>query len=113
MSRRRIGIVTVVFVGLVLTVGLAAFASPFASSKPDGLEKVAADKGFLATAKDSPTADSPLADYAVRDVADERASTGLAGVVGVGITLAVAASVFGGLWSVARRRAVPSSPLAG
>jgi hypothetical protein len=106
MSARklRVGIVGLVISGLVVAFALAAFASPFASSQPDGLEKVAADKGFLANAKDSATADSPLADYSVTSVADEKASTGLAGVLGVAITLAVAGGAFGGIRYAIRRR---------
>jgi PDGLE domain len=107
---RRSGIVGLVLVGLVVALGLAAFASPFASSKPDGLERVAGDHGFLATARDSATADSPLADYAVSDVEDERVSTGVAGVIGVAITMAVGVAVFGGVWLVARRRHDDAGP---
>ncbi|MBI5637880.1 MAG: PDGLE domain-containing protein [Nitrospinae bacterium] len=33
--------------GLAAAIALALFISPFASSSPDGLEKVAEDKGFL------------------------------------------------------------------
>ena len=35
-------------VALTLAVGLATTVSPFASSAPDGLTRVAADKGFAA-----------------------------------------------------------------
>ncbi len=62
------------FVGLGLAVALvlAFFVSPFASSKPDGLEKVAIDQGFDDTAKDHALADAPLADYGVEGVDDAR-----------------------------------------
>jgi cobalt/nickel transport system permease protein len=100
----RTGIVGLVVAGLLVAFALAAFASPFASSKPDGLEKVAADKGFLKHAQDSATADSPLADYGVERVSNARVSTGLAGVLGVAITLAVAGGVFGGIRYAVRRR---------
>jgi len=85
--------------GLLVALVLAGLVSGFASSSPDGLEKVAQDKGFLATAEDSALAESPLADYGVSGVDNERLSTGLAGVIGVGITFA-----FGlGLFALVRR----------
>lgn len=85
--------------GLLVALVLAGLVSGFASSSPDGLEKVAQDKGFAETAEDSALADSPLADYGVSGVENERLSTGLAGVIGVGITFA-----FGlGLFALVRR----------
>jgi cobalt/nickel transport protein len=80
--------------GLVVTVGLALVVSGFASSSPDGLEKVAEDKGFLETAKDHLFARGPLADYAVKGVANERLSTGLSGLIGVLITFGVGWGLF-------------------
>lgn len=69
---------------LAVAVGLAVAVSPYASSSPDGLEKVAGDKGFLETGKlHSIQDDSPIPDYAFPGVADERVATGLAGFVGV------------------------------
>jgi len=79
---------------------LAFFVSPFASSSPDGLEKVAADKAIDRDERDHALASGPLADYSVRGVNDARLSTGLAGVVGVAVTFAVG----GGLFLVVRRR---------
>lgn len=99
MSRRN----AFLLIGLLVSLVLAGVVSGFASSSPDGLEKVAEDKGFLATAEDSALADSPLADYGVAGVEDERLSTGLAGVIGVGITFA-----FGlGLFALVRRGRSP------
>ena len=108
--RSRIGVVGLVLAGLAVTFALAAFASPFASSQPDGLERVAADKGFLATARDSATAESPLADYSARPVADEKVSTGVAGVIGVALTLAIASAVFGAVRFAIRRRDAQAPP---
>ncbi|MDT0448727.1 energy-coupling factor ABC transporter permease [Streptomyces hesseae] len=87
-------------VGLVLALALAGFVSFYASTSPDGLEKVAHDKGIDAGAKAHAAKDSPLADYQVKDVSDARLSGGLAGVIGVGATLAVGTGVF----VVVRRR---------
>jgi cobalt/nickel transport protein len=80
--------------GLLVTAGLALVVSGFASSSPDGLEKVAGDKGFLATARDHLFADGPLADYAVRGVGNQRLSTGLSGLVGVLVTFGVGLGLF-------------------
>jgi cobalt/nickel transport system permease protein len=107
-TRTRTG-VALLIVGLLLALGLAAFASPWASSEPDGLNKVAADQGFDVDARDSATQGSPLSGYAVQNVEHEGVSKGLSGVIGVGITLVVAAVVFGGVAVMIRRR-VGSSP---
>ena len=94
--------------GLLVTLVLAGLVSGFADRDPDGLEKVAQDKGFADTAQPHPLAGSPLADYGVRGVDDERASVGLAGVIGVGITFTLGVGVFA---LVKRRRPTdPSSP---
>lgn len=77
-----------------VAVVLAAVVSFYASSSPDGLERVAADEGFLDTARDHDLGDGPLADYGVEGVDDERLSGGLAGVVGVVVTLALGAALF-------------------
>jgi hypothetical protein len=83
-----------VIAGLLVAIGLALIVSGFASSSPDGLERVAEDKGFLETAKDHRFADSPVADYAVKGVDNERLSTGLAGLTGVLITFGVGLALF-------------------
>jgi cobalt/nickel transport protein len=80
--------------GLLVAAGLALFVSGFASSSPDGLEKVAEDKGFLETAKDHRFADGPLADYTVRGIDNERLSTGLSGLIGVLVTFGVGLALF-------------------
>ncbi|MFH8789436.1 PDGLE domain-containing protein [Streptomyces roseoverticillatus] len=68
--------------------------SYYASASPDGLEKVAHDKGIDSKEEAHAAKDSPLADYQVKDVSDERLSGGLAGVIGVGATLATGTAVF-------------------
>ena len=57
MSNRKF-----IFVGLLISALLAGGASFYASSNPDGLEKVATDIGFIDTAKDHANSDSALAD---------------------------------------------------
>ncbi|NUP25069.1 MAG: cobalt ABC transporter permease [Streptomyces sp.] len=94
-------------VGLVTSLVLAGFVSFYASANPDGLEKVAADQGIDKKAEDHANADSPLADYGVKDIADARISGGLAGVIGVGVTVVAGSAVF---WAVRRRRTDSVSP---
>ncbi|WP_411111406.1 energy-coupling factor ABC transporter permease [Streptomyces sp. c-19] len=88
--------------GVVTALVLAGFVSFYASASPDGLEKVAADQGIDAKAQEHAAAGSPLADYGVEGVETARLSGGLAGVIGVGATLAVGTGAF---WVVRRRRA--------
>jgi cobalt/nickel transport system permease protein len=95
--------------GLVTSLVLAGFVSFYASANPDGLEKVAADKGFDQKAEEHAAADSPLADYGVKDVGNARLSGGLAGVIGVGVTVVAGSGVF---WAVRRRRTADASPTA-
>jgi cobalt/nickel transport protein len=85
---------------LIAALLIAGFVSYYASSSPDGLEHVASATGFADTAKDHAASDSPLADYGVSGVHNERLSGGLAGVIGVGVTLVLA----GGLALLLRRR---------
>ena len=80
--------------GLIVSLAIAGILSFYASSHPDGLEKVAEDEGFLDTAKDSVNAGTPLADYGVTGVENERLSVGLSGIIGVIVTLVVAYAIF-------------------
>ncbi|MFF9103977.1 energy-coupling factor ABC transporter permease [Streptomyces rubrogriseus] len=93
--------------GLVASLILAGFVSFYASANPDGLEKVASDKGIDEKAKEHANADSPLADYGVKDITNARVSGGLAGVIGVGVTVVAGSAVF---WAVRRRRTDDASP---
>jgi cobalt/nickel transport protein len=71
---------------IIVSTLLAGGASFYASSSPDGLEKVAEDIGFIETAKDHSLADSALADYGLAGVDNERLSVGASGVIGVLVT---------------------------
>ena len=75
--------------GGVVSLLIAGAGSFLASGSPDGLERVAAERGFLATAGDHLLAASPLAGYG------EAAGipVGVAGVLGVVGVVAVAALV--------------------
>jgi cobalt/nickel transport protein len=108
MSRNRIFLLTGVLVALLL----AGVVSSFASSSPDGLD-AAARKGCTFDAQgritggdclarreaDNQTKDSPLAGYGVRGLHGPL-STGVAGALGVLVTLGVGYGVF----RLARRR---------
>ncbi len=88
-------------VGLLLALLVAGFGSYYASSHPDGLEYVAGKTGFLDTADEPKTADSPFADYGTKGVDDERLGGGIAGVAGVLMVLVL----MGGIAYAVRRRA--------
>ena len=88
-----------VVLAVALAVGLATAVAPFASSHPDGLERVAHDHGFL---DDGRERDAPIAGYAFPGIEDERVATGLAGFAGTLVTFAAG----WGLLAL-RRRAVP------
>lgn len=88
-------------VALAVSLALAGIVSGFASANPDGLEYVAEELGFIDTAEDSAVAGSPLGDYGITGVDDPFVSTGLAGVIGVGVTLGLAVLI---AWLAARSR---------
>jgi len=91
-------------VALAVAVGLATAASPFASSSPDGLERVAGDHGFIDDGRLHAVQDeSPIPDYAMPGVDNPRVATGLAGFVG---TLVVFGLAYGA-GAVLRRRDRP------
>jgi len=71
-----------IILGLVLAFILALFLSPFASQMPDGLEKVAEDKGFIEKAQTKPLFHAPFADYLWPGLENEKISISLAGVAG-------------------------------
>lgn len=94
--------------GLLLAFLLAGFFSGYASGSPDGLEKVAGDEGFLEAGKDSAASGSPLADYALRGIENERLAGGLAGLIGVLLTIAFGTLVFYVVSRLARGRRASS-----
>lgn len=107
MNKRTRG---AVLVGMLATLLLAGFGSYYASSAPDGLTRVAIDKG-LAKGPDKgrqnpASGDSPLAGYSVKGVGSQRLSGGLAGIAGVGLTFLLV----GGIAVVVRRRGADPEP---
>lgn len=85
----------VLFLLLALVVTLF---SPQASPHPDGLERVAEDKGFLDKARDSTYEVIP--DYVFPGIADEAGATIVAGIVG---TLLMFCVGYGIAWLLRRQ----------
>ena len=108
---RRIPTIAFVALALAVAVGLGTAVSPFASSHPDGLERVAADQGFIRAGTAHRVQDaSPIPDYAFPGIADARVATGVAGFVG---TLGVFAVGFGLAWALRRTRRGPAGTASG
>jgi ABC-type Fe3+ transport system permease subunit len=91
----------VLFIALFLVL-----VSPLASGSPDGLEKVAEDKGFIEETTE------PLyeliADYALPGVESEALATILAGLIG---TLAVFGLIYSTAWLLRRKQASKSQEM--
>jgi cobalt/nickel transport system permease protein len=77
---RNIG--AIVAYSLIITIVIALFVSPFASTWPDGLERVAAALGFGQKAVVSTAQSSPLADYKFPGLSSPIAATAIAGLFG-------------------------------
>jgi len=76
-----------------------ATISPLASSSPDGLEKVAEDKGFISLAEGSPF--EIVADYVFPGIENEAMATILAGWVGTIVLFGIA---YGLAWLIKSRK---------
>ena len=91
----------IIFIGLGIALLLAIFLSPFASSSPDGLEKVGEHHGFAEKAVSFFKGLIP--DYLFPGIKNDKVATALAGGVGVLV-------VFGltyGLAVILRRKKQP------
>ena len=85
---------------IALLVCLAvASISPLASSSPDGLERVAEDKGFLDIGQEAPY--QVIADYVFPGIENEALATILAGIIG---TLILFSAAYGVAWLVKSRK---------
>lgn len=85
--------------GLGIALGVAVFLSPFASSDPDGLDRVAQDHQFDSKAlEDTPARRLPFYnlfdEYAIRGV-PEQVATPIAGLIGTLVT-------FGFAWGIGK-----------
>ena len=82
-----------VWIGLGIALILALFLSPFTSTSPDGLEKVAETKGFAEKGETWKFwKQAPLPDYNIPWINNEKVSTALSGLIG---TLAIFFIAFG------------------
>lgn len=86
-----------IIIGMVAAIFLALTISPFASSFPDGLEKVAEHLGFIERGEGEPVVQSPIPDYQFPGIKNEAIATSMAGVVGTilvfGITLGIGKAI--------------------
>ncbi len=89
-----------VLAALLASLLVAGFGSFYASTHPDGLERVAEQTGFSDRARDSVAEDGPLAGYETKGVENERVSRAVAGVAGALLVLGLS----GGLFLILRRR---------
>ena len=97
-----------ILAGLTMSLVLGTLASQFASSRPDGLEKVGETLGFTDRAAPAPLGlPAPAPDYAFPLAPGERSATAAAGFAG---TLAVFAAG-AGLSSLLTRRGARTGPL--
>ena len=85
-------------IGLVICLAVASFA-PLASSSPDGLERVAKDRGFIGLAGEAPF--QIIADYVFPGIENEALATILAGLIGTIILFGV---VYGLAWLLTLRK---------
>lgn len=86
---------------VALAIALAlALVSPLASGSPDGLERVAEDKGFIEKASEPPF--KVIADYLFPGIHNEALATILAGIIG---TIAIFAVVYAVAWLLRKRQA--------
>lgn len=94
MSNRSTRNQAFIITGLGVALLVAVFLSPFASSNPDGLDRVSQDHGFDASAEENPPAHqlpfySIFDEYALRGV-PEGIATPLAGLIGTLVTFGLA-----------------------
>ena len=85
-------------IGLVVCLAVASFA-PLASSSPDGLERVAEDKGFIGQGQEAPF--QFIADYVFPGIENEALATILAGIIGTIILFGI---VYGVSWLIISRK---------
>jgi len=93
MKNRKLWFILAV---LAASIAVAGLLSPLASRSPDGLERVAADKGFIEKGEGGSVWKwTPIPDYELPGIKNGSISTASAGIIG---TLAV----FGGAYGIAR-----------
>ena len=103
---RRVSTRALVVTGVLVALLLAGVVSYYASTSPDGLNRVAEDTGFSETQTKHLGDGGPFAGYDTKGVSDGRLSKGVAGVVGSLVVLALA----GGVTLLVRRRTPEAEP---
>ena len=98
---------TFLVAGLLVTVALV-FASPWASDRPDGLERVAIDRGFATEARPHALEDGPVSGYSVEGFDDAKLSTAMSGLLGALATFGLGLGLF---TVIKRREAKPTKTL--
>ncbi len=82
-----------VWLGLGLSLLMALLLSPYASSSPDGLEKIAQARGFSHLAEERTLWNhAPLRDYTIPWIENRKTSTAFSGLIG---TLSIFLTSFG------------------
>ncbi|MFH1612918.1 MAG: PDGLE domain-containing protein [bacterium] len=79
----------IILLGLFISIALVFFIAPFASSSPDGLEKVGQDKGFLHKGEGQEVFNAPFPDYTISWIQNEKISTSLSGLIGIFFTFLI------------------------
>ncbi len=72
----------IIFLAIGVAVAIVVLAAFFASSSPDGLEKVAESQGFADKAEEN-IIDAPVPDYLFPGIRNKTFSTVLAGISGI------------------------------
>jgi cobalt/nickel transport protein len=81
MKRRLDGFT---WIGLGISLLLVLFLSPFASTSPDGLEKVAEGQGFVEKSENwKAWTHAPFSEYTIPWIKDKKVSTAISGVIGI------------------------------
>ncbi|MEM3420709.1 MAG: PDGLE domain-containing protein [Candidatus Hadarchaeum sp.] len=75
--------------GVIIALFMASVLSLFASTEPDGLERVAEDHGFAEKAEGQEVIRAPIPDYVIPGIGDEKVAASLAGLIGVLIILGI------------------------
>lgn len=96
--------------GLIVSLGLAIFVSPFACPWPDGLERVAEQLGFDTAAMEEPILAGLFGDYQVSSIANPTLSTAAAGAIGTLVMLGIGTLLAVALVLARPRAAAPVRP---
>lgn len=89
--KARIGLF--ILIGLGVSLILAFGVSRYASTKPDGLTRVAADHRLDSEERPHHLSDSPFAGYETRGIASTGTGKGVAGIAGVLVVFALAGAI--------------------